>query len=329
MVTAYQVLLEARKLVHQLLAETLTPEETVRHRVMCGNAATFQGQERDIVFLSMVACPDTARTQTARIMEQRYNVALSRARDRLYLVRSVRASDLSDRDLKRQVIEHFKDPMAGVTIAQASDILADCDSDFEREVGKMLLERGYRLRAQVPVGSYRIDFVVEGEGDRRLAIELDGDRYHGPERWADDLRRQRALERTGWTFCWGSHWIADPQGCMDELLAALGRLDIAPMTGGHSPTEWTRHITVEPETVAASAPYPAEEPDNEAAVEGDTVEIRFADTGALRTVRANASNGLAQSLVGRIADEEVQVEVGGQPRVTVVERILRAAWTSA
>ena len=33
---------------------------------MCGNAATFQGQERDIVFLSMVACPVTARSQTTR-----------------------------------------------------------------------------------------------------------------------------------------------------------------------------------------------------------------------------------------------------------------------
>ena len=31
--------------------------------------------------------------------------------------------------------------------------------------------------------------------DRRLAIELDGDKYHGPDRWADDIRRQRALER--------------------------------------------------------------------------------------------------------------------------------------
>ena len=32
---------------------------------------------------------------------------------------------------------------------------------------------------------YSIDMVVEGRGDQRLAIECDGDKYHGPERWLD------------------------------------------------------------------------------------------------------------------------------------------------
>ena len=40
---------------------------------------------------------------------------------------------------------------------------------------------------------YSIDMVVEGKSDRRLAIECDGDQYHGPERWADDMMRQRVL----------------------------------------------------------------------------------------------------------------------------------------
>jgi very-short-patch-repair endonuclease len=49
-------------------------------------------------------------------------------------------------------------------------------------------------------GAYRIDMVVEGEGDVRLAIECDGDEYHGPDKWADDMNRQRILERAGWVF---------------------------------------------------------------------------------------------------------------------------------
>ena len=52
------------------------------------------------------------------------------------------------------------------------------------------------------VGSlgYSIDLVVEGANGRLLAIECDGDLYHGPDRWADDMRRQRILERVGWIF---------------------------------------------------------------------------------------------------------------------------------
>ena len=40
--------------------------------------------------------------------------------------------------------------------------------------------------------------VVEGDNDSRLAIECDGDRFHGPDRWDSDMRRQRILERAGW-----------------------------------------------------------------------------------------------------------------------------------
>ena len=72
-------------------------------------------------------------------------------------------------------------------------LLADAVSG---EVFDELVARGYRVSPQVRAGGFRIDLVVEGIDDRRLAIECDGDRYHGPERWLDDLRRQRVLERT-------------------------------------------------------------------------------------------------------------------------------------
>lgn len=194
------------KHINDLLGAELGLEAMERHRIMCGNASTFQGQERDIIFLSMVACPATVRAQTTRMIEQRFNVAMSRARDRLYLVRSVTSSMLTAKDLKTAVLEHFRDPMGDVAIPQATDVLDLCESSFEREVGERLLGLGYRLRPQVKVGGYRIDFVVEGAGDRRLAVELDGDPYHGPDKWVTDRYRQRALERMGWRFwrCWGS-----------------------------------------------------------------------------------------------------------------------------
>jgi hypothetical protein len=100
---------------------------------------------------------------------------------------------------------------------------------------------GYRLRAQVPIAGFRIDFVVEGANDSRLAIELDGDQWHGPDRWAADFGRQTALERFGWIFwrCWGSSWVVDPEGCLSDLKRTLDRLGIEPL--GAEPVEaaWT------------------------------------------------------------------------------------------
>jgi very-short-patch-repair endonuclease len=175
-------------------------------------------------------------------------VATSRARDRLVLVRSVATSHLKPEDLKAKLIEHFRNPMEAGSIIRPKEVLDLCDSEFERDFGRCLLELGYRLKPQVPVGNYRIDFVVEGAEDRRLAIELDGDKYHGPEKWADDVRRQKAMERLGWVFwrCWGSSWISDRQGCLDDLKAVLERMEIAPL--GMEPVDgvYTLHIEVAP-----------------------------------------------------------------------------------
>jgi transcription elongation GreA/GreB family factor len=73
--------------------------------------------------------------------------------------------------------------------------------------------------------------VVEGLDDSRLAIELDGDKYHGIERWVEDVARQRMLERMGWVFwrCWGSNYISDKEECLNDLINRLDSLKIDPI----------------------------------------------------------------------------------------------------
>lgn len=128
------------KYINDVLVAELGLEAMERHRIMCGNASTFQGQERDIIFLSMVACPSTVRSQTTRMIEQRFNVAMSRARDRVYLVRSVTSSMLAPKDLKSAILAHFQNPMGDAAIPQSTNVLEACKSPFEREVGARLLK---------------------------------------------------------------------------------------------------------------------------------------------------------------------------------------------
>jgi phosphoribosylformylglycinamidine (FGAM) synthase PurS component len=72
---------------------------------------------------------------------------------------------------------------------------------------------------------------VEGSAGRRIAIECDGDQYHGPDVWMEDMQRQRVLERAGWTFwrCWGSSWIRDADECFRDLLQKFADLCIEPI----------------------------------------------------------------------------------------------------
>ena len=218
--------------VWDALTEELGPEALQRHRIACGDARTFQGKERDVMFISMVAAPNGVGAPLSReAFAQRFNVAASRARDRMYLVRSVELADLPESDrLRRGLIAHFAKPFADQS-HEASAARELCESPLERDVYDWLLERGYRVRPQVRVGNYRIDLVVEGASHARLAIECDGDKYHGPEKWTADVRRQRVLERVGWSFwrCFASTFVRRRDAVLEDLAAALAARGIQPV----------------------------------------------------------------------------------------------------
>ncbi len=124
---------EQAAFVQKRLMDRIGESAMVRHRIVCGDSATFQGDERDIVFLSMVADRKRKQSQTAMQYEQRFNVALSRARDRMVLVRSVTENDLNPNDLKARVIRHFKEPMPEANRAGAA-LIDLCQSGFERDL---------------------------------------------------------------------------------------------------------------------------------------------------------------------------------------------------
>ena len=222
---------QAKYIQDQLLVE-LGEDIFQEYKIACGDASTFQGKERDIMFLSMVIGSGQGAVMSKRDAEQRMNVALSRARDRMYLYRSIQESDLkNESDLRLKILRHFVFPMPQIKqVDHPADL---CDSDFERDVYKRLVKKGYNVIPQVKVGAFSIDLVVEGENDQRLAIELDGDKYHTPEKWMDDWVRQRTMERVGWKFwrCWGSSYTIDPEGCIDDLIVVLNSMQIFPCEG--------------------------------------------------------------------------------------------------
>jgi very-short-patch-repair endonuclease len=119
---------------------------------------------------------------------------------------------------------------------QEAEMLTErCESNFERQVYSELVSRGYCVTPQVRAGARRIDMVVEGLHDARLAIECDGDEYHGPDRWQDDTKRQRVLERAGWVFwrCFASTWVLRKEQVLAELLQRLHTMGIEPLGSLH------------------------------------------------------------------------------------------------
>ncbi len=202
-------------LIENQLLERLGAEEIQRRRLVCGNPYSFQGDERDIILLSLVAASNERIGPLVKASdERRFNVAASRARDMMVLFHSVTCNDLSASCLRRRLLEFFENTrpqqIAGIERNELERRAAQdnrgivkppppFDSWFEVDVALELLRKNFTVLAQHEVAGKRIDLVVEG-GQARLAVECDGDIWHGADRYEADMQRQRQLERCGWEF---------------------------------------------------------------------------------------------------------------------------------
>ncbi len=85
------------------------------------------------------------------------------------------------------------------------------------------------MLAQHEVAGKRIDLVVEG-GQARLAVECDGDNWHGADRYEADMQRQRQFERCGWEFfrVRESAFYAEKNAAFQHLWLMLEEIGIFP-----------------------------------------------------------------------------------------------------
>ena len=229
------------RLVRTLAERRIGLVELEERRFRVGSPPQFQGDERDVVFLSLVDAPKDGplprRTAEANheTFKKRYNVAASRARDQMWVLHSLDPNvDLQPGDIRRELVLFAQDPDAKERARERLE--PRTESDFERRVLRRLLDAGYRsVEPQYRVGAYRIDFVVEGGGGR-IALECDGEAYHGAERLDDDMARQATLERLGWRFVRirGSEFYRDEAAAMRRAFDEMATFGVAP--GGSAET---------------------------------------------------------------------------------------------
>jgi very-short-patch-repair endonuclease len=239
-------------LIENQLIKELDAEEIEKRRLICGNPYSFQGDERDVIFLSMVAAPNQRiGTFVSDADKRRFNVAASRAKEQMWLFHTPTLSDLSQHCLRRRILSFFINPaeISTIPINQDIDTLRrkalrsnrqiekppePFESWFELDVALMIAARKYRVIPQYPVlETKRIDLVIEGT-QARFAVECDGDYWHGPDQYDADMDRQRVLERCGWQFfrVRGSAFYLNPEAALEQLWERLEDLDIHPISDG-------------------------------------------------------------------------------------------------
>ncbi len=202
-------------------------------RIQSGTPPQFQGDERDIIMLSLVDSPNENGGPLRLLSEdgnndkyrKRYNVAVSRARNQLWVVHSLNPDiDLKPDDLRLKLIKYSITPNR-----DQDNLLSMSESPFETEVMKFLLAERYKVIPQFKVGAYKIDMLIQ-YGDKKIALECDGERFHTSENLNNDLARQAILERLGWRFIRirGSEYYRCPEQTMKKVLDSLLKYGILP-----------------------------------------------------------------------------------------------------
>ena len=205
------------------------------------NIETVQGDERDII----IFCIGYAKNESDRVAinfgwlnqdggENRLNVAISRAKEKIYVITSIEPDELHVEDTKnngpklfKKYLEYSKYVSEGKTdqvrlllndlmdSSDNPDINIRFDSIFEEEVYNRLIDLGYDVTTQYGVGGYSIDMVVRDKDKNNiLGIECDGRLYHSSKVARErDYHRQKYLESRGWRIyrIWSSNWWNNPE----------------------------------------------------------------------------------------------------------------------
>ena len=238
---------EQQRLVENLLDDARRSDPSleryfgpnVTEPVFVKNLETVQGDQRDVILISICYGPTEPGAQTFSMNfgplnqkggERRLNVAITRATSEVVIFCSfdpamidlTRTNSQAVRDLKHYLEFAAQGPSA-LGRAVRAHAHSDYDSDFEMAVAERLRARGWTIRTQIGVSKFRIDLGVvhpDKPGEFLAGIECDGAAYHSSASARDrDRVRHIILERLGWRLLrvWSTDWFIDPGARLDHL----------------------------------------------------------------------------------------------------------------
>lgn len=242
------------------------------------NLENVQGDERDVVVFSIGYGRDHMGRLTMNFGplnqgggERRLNVAVTRARERVVLVSSIRASDIDPVQTLAPGVRHLHTYLdfaeRGVEALEMATERGsrDFESPLERDVAEAIRQMGYEVEAQVGCSGFRLDLGVKvpgRPGQFILGVECDGATYHSTHTARDrDRLRQEVLEKLGWRIhrVWSPAWIRRREAETAKLRQALvdaereaGDVSIS----GDPSDEEAEHDTTQVDQITIEVPEP-------------------------------------------------------------------------
>jgi hypothetical protein len=203
------------------------------------NLENVQGDERDVMIFSVGYGYDGEGRMTLNFGplnkpggERRLNVAITRAREKVILVSSIKSSDINVDGTKASGVRHLyhylryaeKGPETSSPWATGDE---EYGSPLELDVAEEVKRLGYEVAPRIGHSSFRVDIAVSVPEDPNrfiLGILCDGETYRSANTARDrDRLRQQVLERLGWRIhrVWSPDWVQRRETEIRRLRKAL------------------------------------------------------------------------------------------------------------
>jgi len=219
--------------------------EDVLEKFFVKNLETIQGDERDVIFLSIGFGKDKNGQLYQNFGplnqeggERRLNVIITRARERCVVFSNFTWRDLKITESSGLGIRILK---SFLQFAESGDISCstisggDSESPFEDAVYEFLASNNYEVHRQIGCAGFRIDMAVvdpRQPGRYLVGIECDGAQYHSSEVARDrDRLRQQILIGLGWKIhrVWSTDWYLNSVGTKQKLIESIEKLKKLPL----------------------------------------------------------------------------------------------------
>ncbi len=199
----------------KIIENTFELNEIKKHQIRAATAYGFQGDERDIMFLSFVL--DNHSHSTAfryASKEDVFNVSITRAKNQLYIYHSLDTDKLSNESLLKEYLISFNED----GIYEKSPVVHD---DFIDEISEIFERNGIMTWKAFPVAGLKIDLIVKVK-ERIYGIDIIG--FPGEFADAFSVERYKMLQRAGlktiplsYTF-----WKTDKKRCEENFSRSFG-----------------------------------------------------------------------------------------------------------
>lgn len=222
------------------------------------NIENVQGDERDIIIFSIGYARDIDNKLSARFGtlnqsggENRLNVAITRAKKKIYVVKSIKAVDLKvnmDNPGPRRLKEYLQYvELVASNNKEGREVLLDSlykeknreviefsNSIFKQEVHVALantLSNSYVVRKNLNIGGYIIDFGIYERESNKFILGIKTDSYEwvaNPKDREIDFHQEQYLQARGWSIykMLSTNWNKDREEEMNKLRLVLEQKSI-------------------------------------------------------------------------------------------------------